>query len=134
MFDKPLSPSHDKRRPPAFGPWAFALRQVKAKARNEIVAETLHVDPLSPCPHTQVSSSSKLIPDMLTGKSHGVELLGKRVEMLLEIAGFNTSQDARLLEILVKQGASLGSRLSARLPEEYMIMLTCNHRVRSSRY
>jgi hypothetical protein len=116
MFDKPLSPSPDKRRPPAFGPWAFALRQVKAKARNEIVAETLHVDPLSPCPHTQVRSSSKLIPDMLPGKTHGVELLGKRVEMRFETCGFNTSQDARLLEILVKQDASLASRLSARLP------------------
>ena len=32
MFDKPLSPSHDGRRPAAFGPWALALRQVKAKA------------------------------------------------------------------------------------------------------
>jgi hypothetical protein len=32
MLDKPLSPSHYKRRTPALGPWAFALRQVKAKA------------------------------------------------------------------------------------------------------
>jgi hypothetical protein len=88
---------------------------VKAKARNEIVAETLHGDPLSPCPHTQVGSGSKLIPDMLPGKTHDVELLGKRVEMRLEICGFNTSQDARLLEILVKQDASLAGRLSARL-------------------
>jgi hypothetical protein len=80
MFDKSLSPSHDKRRPPAFGPWAFALWQVQAKARNEIVAEILQLDPLSHCPHTKVRSSSKLIPDMLSGKTHGVELLGKRVE------------------------------------------------------
>jgi hypothetical protein len=134
MLDKPLRPSDDKRTPAAFGPWAFALWQVKAKARNEIVAETLHVDPLSPCPHTQVRSSSKLIPDMLPGKTHGVELLGKRVEMRLEIFGFNTSQDARLLEILVKHDASLASRLSARLPEEYMIMLTCDHPAPSPRH
>jgi hypothetical protein len=53
---------------------------------------------------------------MLPGKTHDVELLGKRVEMRLEISGFNTSQDARLLEILVKQDASLEGRLSARLP------------------
>jgi hypothetical protein len=79
---------------------------VKVKARNEIVAEPLHGDPLSPCPHTQVSSSSKLIPGMLPGKTHDAELLGKRVEMLLEISGFNASQDARLLELLVKQDAS----------------------------
>jgi hypothetical protein len=26
MFDKPLSPPHDKRRLPAFGSWALALR------------------------------------------------------------------------------------------------------------
>jgi hypothetical protein len=89
---------------------------VKAKARNEIVAETLHGDPLSPRPHTQVRRGSKLIPGMLPGKAHDGELLGKRVEMRLEICGFNTSQDARLLEILMKQGASLASRLSARLP------------------
>jgi hypothetical protein len=43
---------------------------------------------------------------MLTGKTHNAELLGKRVEMLLEISGFNASQDARFLEILVKQDAS----------------------------
>ncbi len=66
--------------------------------------------------HTQVRSGSKLVPDMFPGKTHDVELLGKRVEMRLEICGFNTSQDARLLEILVKQDASLASRLSARLP------------------
>jgi len=89
---------------------------VKAKARNEVGAETLHGDPLSPCPHTQVGSGSKLVPDMFPGKTHDVELLGKRVEMRLEICVFNTSQDARLLEILAKQGASLASRLSARLP------------------
>jgi hypothetical protein len=53
---------------------------------------------------------------MLPGKTHAVELLGKRVEMRLEICAFNTSQDARLLEILVKQDASLESRLSPRLP------------------
>jgi hypothetical protein len=82
----------------------------------EVTPEALHGDPLSPCPHTQVRSGSKLIPDMLPGKTHHVELLGKRVEMRLEICGFNTSQDARLLEILVKQDASLASRLSARLP------------------
>src|SRR6266568_438345 len=52
MFDKPLCPSRDKRTPAAFWSRALALRQVKAKARNEIVAETLHGDPLSPCPHT----------------------------------------------------------------------------------
>ena len=63
MFDKPLSPSNDKRRPPAYGSWAFALRQVKTKARNEIVVETLHVDLLSSCPNTQVRSSSKNGPD-----------------------------------------------------------------------
>jgi hypothetical protein len=79
---------------------------VKAKARNQIFAETLHGDPLPPCPHTQVRSSSKLVPGMLPGKTHDAELLGKRVEMLLEISGFNASQDARLLEILVKQDAS----------------------------
>jgi hypothetical protein len=94
----------------------LALRQVKAKARNQIFVETLHVDPLSPCPHTQMRSGSKLITDMHPGKTHGVELPGKRVEMRFEICRFNTSQDARLLEILVKQDASLGSRLSARLP------------------
>jgi hypothetical protein len=65
---------------------------VKAKARNEIIAETLHRDPLSPRPHTQVRSGSKLVPDMFPGKAHDVELFGKRVEMRLEICGFNTSQ------------------------------------------
>jgi hypothetical protein len=84
---------------------------VKAKTRNEIVAETFHGDPLSPCPHTQVRSGSKLVPDMFPGKTHDSELLGKRVEMRLIIRGFNAAQDARLLEILVKQGASLASRL-----------------------
>jgi len=43
---------------------------------------------------------------MFPGKTHGVELLGKRVEIRFEICGFNTSQDARLLEILVQQNAS----------------------------
>jgi len=62
-----------------------------------------------------VRSGSKLIPDMLPGKAYDAKLLGKRIEMRLEICGFNTSQDARLVEILVKQGASLASRLSARL-------------------
>ena len=52
---------------------------------------------------------------MLPGETHRAEFLGKRVEMLLEIYGFNTSQDARLLEILMKQDASFASRLSARL-------------------
>ena len=89
---------------------------MKPETRNEVFAETLHVDPLSPCPHTQVRSGSKLVPDMFPGETHVVELLGKRVEMRLEICGFNTSQDARLLEILVKQDASLASRLSVRLP------------------
>ena len=89
---------------------------MKAKARNEIVVETLHVDPLSSCPNTQVRSSSKLIPGMLPGKTHDAELLGKRVEMLLEICEFNTSQHARLLEILVKQDDSFSGPPSARLP------------------
>jgi hypothetical protein len=52
---------------------------------------------------------------MFPGKAHGAELLGKRVEIRFESCGFNSSQDARLLEILVKQCASLTSRLSARL-------------------
>jgi hypothetical protein len=52
------------------------------------------------------------------GKTHTVELLGKRVEIGCEICGFNTSQDARLLEILIEHDASLTSRLSAQLPEE----------------
>jgi hypothetical protein len=85
---------------------------VKAEPRNEIFAGALrHVDPLTPCPHAQVRSGSKLVPDMFAGKTHAVELLGKRVEIGFEIWGFNTSQDTRLLEILMQQNASLESRL-----------------------
>ena len=60
-------------------------------------------------------SRSKMVPGMFPGKAHGADLLCKRVEIRFESCGLNTSQDARLLEILVKQGASLASRLSARL-------------------
>src|SRR6266852_6092022 len=63
---------------------------------------------------------------MFPGKTHAIELLGKRVEIGFDSCGFNTSQDARLFEILVQQDASLASRLSDSSPEEYMIMLTCD--------
>jgi len=62
---------------------------------------SLKLSTVTSCPpptHTQVRSGSKLIP----GIAHDGELLGKRVEVRLEICGFNTLQDARLLEILMK--------------------------------
>src|ERR1035441_7671822 len=81
MFDNPQSPSNNRRGPAAFRSQAMTLGQVQAKTRNKPLIEASDLNSLRLRPNAQVSSSSKLISDMLPGKTGSAELLCKRIEV-----------------------------------------------------